>query len=490
MAVEMEMVRLHKKGFTLIEIIVTLLIASIVMLVAGTMIFNSLNFFQKTATSDADKQVLDDISEVIKDELMFATEVKLAVDADRPQGDGWDCLYEKDGYLMKNGKLLYEKNFYNGNTLQWVVKPYKNDSRMDSRLTLQAQGEEVYRTSITLELINLKAALAKDHELTSFETEDSIDMSVQGETGYKVYYRRGSLNISESYEQTGTVEDELMCFLLSEDQQLEDYAFQSGKLYFRGEYAFVDDPAGPSGKQWYRKTTTAKSGSSPKTTSGWKCLSVNWDSMSAYEVGDVVKSTYGYFRCKKSVRGGSESGEPGKYYATGDALNYKDNWETDPIPMNELNTSKSENFCVIDTSGMDYTVGGEMLRCPNTEKQWQASEIFPGDYVRYPKNGTVSYVWVGGYSLPINRQNAWTAPGIDGWKKIDEAYDEKSVYFTDDIVLYNGKYHQCLHDNTAHITPNHAMNNGSWTIGYTTVDDLLAATNNYPQCRIYGGDND
>lgn len=487
MAIETEMMRLNRKGFTLIEIIVTLLIASIVMLVAGSMIFNSLDFFQKTAASDADKQVTDDLSEIIKDELIFATEVKLAVDADQPEGEGWDCLYEKDGYLMKNGNLLYEKSFYNGNTLQWVVKPYKNDSRMDSDLKLQAGGETVYQTSVTLELINLKAAMAKDHTITSFDKGDSVDMSAQSDTGYKVYYRRGSLSISESYEQTGTVEDELMCFLLSEGEQLEDYVFQSKKQYSRGDYVYVNDLSAPNGKQWYRCTMTGKSGNSPKETVGWKCLSIHWDAKSAYEIGDVVKSNYGYFRCKKAVKGGSESGEPGKYYSSGESLNYKENWDEDPIPVSELNLSKPENFCELSSTKVDYTVSGEITRCSNTEKVWQTGDIKPGDFVRYPKNGTVSYIWAADYTLNKNAQyNPWVSPENGaGWKKIDVNYDADSIYFLNDIVLYNKKYYQGLHDNISHTAPSDSPYNGSWTIGYSTVEELLAATKKYPQCRVY-----
>lgn len=93
--------KLNNKGFTLMEIIVTLLISSLVMMIAGSLILNSLGYFNKAATTDADKQSLDLLADFVRDQLLYASDVKvLKSNEERPEGNDWKWLYVKDGRLM------------------------------------------------------------------------------------------------------------------------------------------------------------------------------------------------------------------------------------------------------------------------------------------------------------------------------------------------------------------------------------------------------
>lgn len=109
-----EVKKLNNKGFTLMEIIVTLLISSLVMMIAGSLILNSLGYFNKAATTDADKQSLDLLADFVRDQLLYASDVKvLKSNEERPEGNDWKWLYVKDGRLMLGHVDATDSEAYN-----------------------------------------------------------------------------------------------------------------------------------------------------------------------------------------------------------------------------------------------------------------------------------------------------------------------------------------------------------------------------------------
>lgn len=67
----------NQKGFTLIELIVTLAIFSIILVVAGNYLFFGNNLFVKTEVKNSEKYIGDNVFEYIQRRLTYASHVEV-----------------------------------------------------------------------------------------------------------------------------------------------------------------------------------------------------------------------------------------------------------------------------------------------------------------------------------------------------------------------------------------------------------------------------
>lgn len=112
----------NRKGFTLVEIIVSIAVASIVLLVAGSMILSSSNFMMTTTDTDLNKRSVDSIIDFVRGEIIYSTDVRFVpVDSkyapDYQNNDNWHYMYIKDGELYRDGVRIFDTNFTNHNKL-------------------------------------------------------------------------------------------------------------------------------------------------------------------------------------------------------------------------------------------------------------------------------------------------------------------------------------------------------------------------------------
>lgn len=104
-------------GFTLVEIIVSIAVASVVLLVAGAMILNSLNFFNTTVYSDLDKRCVDSLISFVREEIVYASDVRILPDdsPDKPNSDTigteWHCFYVNNGRLYHDNVSYFTDGF-------------------------------------------------------------------------------------------------------------------------------------------------------------------------------------------------------------------------------------------------------------------------------------------------------------------------------------------------------------------------------------------
>ena len=119
------MKKINHNGFTLVEITVSLLIASIGMMIATTLILNSMGYFDKTVATDLDKQALDGVKDYVQNELIYASSVVISDEypSDKTSSSygKWHWLYVKDGELYRYNNYdveaksihVYNTDFYN-----------------------------------------------------------------------------------------------------------------------------------------------------------------------------------------------------------------------------------------------------------------------------------------------------------------------------------------------------------------------------------------
>lgn len=494
------------KGFTLLEIIVVLLISSIVMIIAGSLIMNSLDFFNKTTSSDVEKYAVDSISSLVHDELMYASDVRITTPDDEilEKGD-WRSFNIIDHRLYLDETLVFEDNFYNNRDLKLEVKGYEDGYRINLKFSFMknASSDVVYTSGSTLELLNLKEQKKINDVFQPFPKTDTYEI---GKNDYRLYYKKGDIpdnktgNIDDS---TGTVQDELNC----RDEEVSNPGDLSGN--FKGEfsqnttYAYGDFVSFSS--NFYRCVeeeglVTNSVINSPLAMSGWKKIVSSWTNKSAYKTGDVV---YYQFKPYKCLRGIDENGDDDKKIMGG--VNYDgtpkqpsgeetdtEYWKflSNQELQEEIDKHLSTNFCEI----RDWTVGGEKDRCGNSEniKEWK--DYSPPNVETYQLGDFVLYEgkW---YRAYVNTDNihAPSAIGTNNWKLIETAWDNNSRYNVNDIVTYKGnndtkeKYYRATIGNlTSSAIPGIAT---EWDGGYATLQEIIKKIKDkelgyeYPTCK-------
>jgi|GEM_PF-3857746 len=167
----------NKKGFTLVEMVITTLILSILMGITMGMISSSGRMFSSSSELAIDKMVADGVFESLESMAKYATHIEIA-------NSKSECTksYEQGFYIDKtddktnSGKLMYDAktqaatkylsepysdSFYQKRTIKYIVEPYKysDNTFSDRHVTITVivcrDGQQMYRRSNTVKCVNL-----------------------------------------------------------------------------------------------------------------------------------------------------------------------------------------------------------------------------------------------------------------------------------------------------------------------------------------------
>ena len=140
--------KLNKKGMTLVEITVVLLIASILMTITGGILINSLGYFQDTTALSTDKSVGDGILDFINSEIEYSSDVR--IQETKPDGDDWHSIYVINGQLYRDEKVVFDEDYYyNKRKLEIDVNGFKKWLSFRYEIYLKKDNDIKYRTSHT-----------------------------------------------------------------------------------------------------------------------------------------------------------------------------------------------------------------------------------------------------------------------------------------------------------------------------------------------------
>lgn len=164
----------QKKGMTLVETVVTFVIAGILIASTGALIITGLNLYQDTAARNLNKQIGDSVLETVSNKLLYAKSIYdtgtssplnmedigtagaifVGTDTNVPEAKGY--LYAKEPGEGKSFSEVYPKDFYSGRQIEMQLTVDKATVTKAVTVNIRVvEGTEVlYQRSTSLQLLN------------------------------------------------------------------------------------------------------------------------------------------------------------------------------------------------------------------------------------------------------------------------------------------------------------------------------------------------
>lgn len=474
----------NRKGFTLVEIIVSISIGLVVLAIVGSMILSSFDFMFSTTDMDIDKRAIDSIIKLVREDVEYAYDVRL-MDCNDPNAptvggeDGWHCYYVKDGVLYRDEEKVLSDEYYNHKTFTMESKGnYQNGIRVDFTYTLNNSKEDTYSARDTIMFLNVQ--VSDSIKQGGLYTKESTVPLTDGE--YRLYYNGKSGRATGTPDEpdepdggiSGTVKDQI---------ELIGLGNCKGEFlpntYHRGDYVYYDGYwwvwISPKEEMVWAKTPP---GDINTYAHKWKKIDSNWDTNSGYMTGDIVYHNGKYYKCTSDLQiDKEESYEPGVYYDWSDANNlWQELPDYHPIEKNliecevpsDVQDKKNETI-IKKLNGVDLnsipTYDGNNNHYNSTDNNVVKIEIGnTGIYQYYIKlfdnlgePGKMVY-------------NKDTELFEVGWQRISLDIDDNSAYLSGDIV-HTGKYR---YDTAGGIEYIIATDYGGQKYSYNTQGNLVS----------------
>lgn len=443
----------NKKGMTLVEIVVVLLIMSILLVIMGSLILNAFSYFNKTTDQDINKRALDSISEYVRSELLYASDVR--VQEEKPNDEEWNTLYIVDGKLYKDDEQVFSNNFYNKNNLVLKLRGF-DQYRLDLNYSFKDMDKaNAYSTKDTLELLNLKIKIESDSEFNPF---NNISTVTTVSDKVKIYYQK-SIKVTEEEKpinpDEGTVAELMNCLNFHNNRMDFNPNFGNGVVKYRlGDMVFYEG-------YWWQLCEESGLWENDKPGSTghvWKKISGEFDESSCYTVGDIIyireNDKILYFKCKRNCINYTKTPKPNINRPYDDWSNF---WEQCEKP--EKLTLSCLPYTQAYNSDEGKSVIYKILNYLN-ENNLTLDDIpvFDEDSVNNHKQGSFVKIWdeeksIYRYFMKLdngqeNENRPGEQPGNNNkliWQEMKIDWDEYSGYETDDVVCVKEKgYYQAL----------------------------------------------
>lgn len=294
--------QLNKKGFTLVEIIVSIAIFSAVLAVLGSVMVSGFKYFYETSNTDLDKRSIDQLSSYVREQLLYATDVK--IQNSKPEGK-WYSISVVDNKLHHYDQDEIDLNafnndsYYNSHSFKMTIKAYENN-RLDLSYSMLDGTEALYTTRDTLELMNV----------TSIENAPFADEKIVGQDDLKIYYKKDKTAINNGNVDdtptviTGTVADQIVFLTLENNRgKLEIPDKYTEKMIYKYDMVYSD------GYWWMliigNENIAGNEVPTSDTNKKWKRISAEWCETSGYEKGDIIIYNNGngnkYYQCQNDI---------------------------------------------------------------------------------------------------------------------------------------------------------------------------------------------
>lgn len=191
--------RYDKRGMTLIEMIISLVILSILMSSTMGMIISSNNIFVSTSQAALDRLVGNSVYSTLESMLKYSTSLTISA---TPKNDNKQQSFmvsvsdndTKSGKLMYRGKAdddgnasnyisLYDQSFYNNRTIQYrIVEAGKDQRHVDMQVRVYRNGKLVFSKDAIIKCLNLALIRSNSNQNTI-----NMDKNASGADFYNQY---------------------------------------------------------------------------------------------------------------------------------------------------------------------------------------------------------------------------------------------------------------------------------------------------------------
>ncbi len=204
--------RHDKRGMTLIEMVISLVILSILMTSTMGMITSSMSIFTSTTMASIDRMVGNSVYSTLENSLKYATHLTIS---DTPDADSTAqsfCLAVTDtetnsGNLQYRAKgdsylALYDSSYYKGRTIQYDIEEVGADNRhVKITVNIYREGDIVYTKTATIKCINLALikSSSNDNTINNKSTPATVNQYIYfavdemlvygGETAWSLEYK-------------------------------------------------------------------------------------------------------------------------------------------------------------------------------------------------------------------------------------------------------------------------------------------------------------
>lgn len=466
----------NNKGMTLVEIIVVFMVTSILLMIVGGMILSSIGFFHRETINDNNKYITDKIASLVRDKVLYATDVKVTK---TKQGKGWEWFsIDENGHIYLNDEDLFPDDFYNYHKLEVSARVYQSN-RMDIVFCLMKDDKQVYKTTTTINLVNIDGANIEAGSEVSNTGLGTEKVEITELTGYRIYFKTSVRDIidgkdpvdpnppvppiepeepeiplnPDAPEISGTPSDELNC--KNGGNTKEWVTGNANSNYRKGDFIYYQN-------KWYRviKGDVGNSSSPDKNSDGnYKCLQDDWANQSSYEDGDVViymnKNKKEYYLCTETYY--YENNSKSEYVPTAKIFwkeltlkeyeAYKKEHQNDKYcykgvcAIGKLYTVEKEK-CYVAAVPSELTSLGSSTKLTNYKGKFEdhinenKKVYMNGDFVLYENE-----LW----KCIKDNLNTSIVPGNNAnWKKVQELFYAGSAYEKNDVIKYGDNYFRCL----------------------------------------------
>ncbi|MEG0265749.1 MAG: prepilin-type N-terminal cleavage/methylation domain-containing protein [Erysipelotrichaceae bacterium] len=410
----MERIR-NEKGMTLIEIVVSLLIAAIVFMAASTFLFSSTNFFQRTTSEDLDKMLSDQVYRFISEEISDADYLEIS-DVEKGLEPNMHEFKIIDGKLYRDKKQVFTNDVYQNNQVK--IKSKRIDATKVQLIVEMIRDEELsYSRKGVLNFKNIEL-LVNENKSNGIVAKDNQELE-----NCFLYYKKEKVEV---IQYTGTILDEKYCKDSSNDKGIYNY----NDTYYKGDFVTYRG-------ELYRAVMDINDvNQKPQTGFGWKKIQKTWDKSSSYLVGDVVIFENLYYECLINLYKPTGNNPP--------ATN--DDWQLIDNPV--IDDDYIASVCRVQVIEYSGTVEDEKY-CKNSRNDKgqynKENEYEEGDFVLF--NDIL-------YRVTNEDEANEYEPNHQGWKRIDKNYNLGSSYLEDDVVINKNIYYECIRDNYFKKPPN------------------------------------
>lgn len=225
----------RRNGFTLIEIIVVLMIASIGSVVVGSMIVTSVQLNNESVKENMQKQIADEIVSYFKEQFYASTAIYVQQDQPQIKDENnndltWNQIYVQNHQLYRNNEEIFENDFYQRNNISVDITLKQTAAYITVKVSSSQYSE--YQTTAVIDLDNIIYGTS--------ELENAVITSEN-----KIYYSLDKTLVAtlpdqpEEPEEPGDEEETDIDFIIKGEQNFGEFSnitaispYKKGTIFF------------------------------------------------------------------------------------------------------------------------------------------------------------------------------------------------------------------------------------------------------------------